>query len=45
MALIFLQMNQGETSPLSLLTEADLIALMEKHGIGQSSCDENFTNS
>ena len=31
---IYLQMNSGETSPPSLLTEADLIALMDKHGIG-----------
>ena len=30
------QMLEGETTPPPLLQEADLISLMEKHGIGQS---------
>ena len=31
---LILQMVEGETSPPHPLQEADLIALMEKHGIG-----------
>lgn len=31
-----LEMVDGQTSAPKLLTEADLIALMEKHGIGES---------
>jgi DNA topoisomerase-3 len=30
-----IEMTDGETSAPHLLTEADLIALMEKHGIGK----------
>lgn len=30
-----IEMMDGQTSPPQLLTEADLIALMEKHGIGR----------
>jgi len=29
-----LEMIDGQTSPPNLLTEADLISLMDKHGIG-----------
>lgn len=30
-----IEMGSGETAPPDLLTEADLIALMDKHGIGK----------
>lgn len=32
-----IEMTEGRTSPPNLLTEADLIALMERHGIGNSA--------
>lgn len=32
-----LEMVSGQTSPPNLLTEADLISLMDKHGIGNLS--------
>jgi len=34
-----IEMNEGQTSPPNLLTEADLIALMEKHGIGNKTTE------
>ena len=37
-------MVNGETSPPSLLTEADLIALMEKHGIGMEAIFSHLSN-
>lgn len=33
------ELKNGETSPPSLLTEADLVTLMDKNGIGELSFD------
>jgi DNA topoisomerase-3 len=37
-----IEMRDGETSAPNLLTEADLIALMEKHGIGKVCSNSIF---
>lgn len=40
-----LDMVEGSTSPPSLLTEADLIALMDKHGIGTDATHAEHINT
>lgn len=40
-----LTMLEGSTSPPSLLTEADLIALMDKHGIGTDATHAEHINT
>lgn len=40
-----LMMVDGKTSPPSLLTEADLIALMDKHGIGTDATHAEHINT
>lgn len=40
-----LSMVEGSTSPPSLLTEADLIALMDKHGIGTDATHAEHINT
>jgi DNA topoisomerase III len=40
-----LALHEGSTNPPSLLTEADLIALMEKHGIGTDATHAEHINT
>lgn len=40
-----LSMIDGSTSPPALLTEADLIALMDKHGIGTDATHAEHINT
>lgn len=37
-----IEMVEGQTSPPQLLTEADLISLMDKHGIGTETYRSSF---
>lgn len=40
-----LTMNEGQTSAPNMLTEAELIALMDKHGIGTDATHAEHINT